>query len=129
MDNKDHKKVFVIEDEPIFRKMLSEELGREGFFTLESGDGADAIKVALEEKPGAILLDLMLPVVSGVEVLKKIRAEGEWGRLLPIIIFTNLDLDDPFLREIIKNQPSYYLMKKDSKISDVVSKVKECFKD
>ena len=125
--DKNSKRILVIEDEATFRKMLIEKLAREGFNTLEAADGAEGLELAMSEKPDAILLDLLLPVMNGIEVLKKLRAD-EWGKNVPIVILTNLDLDDPLLREISKNEPSYYLMKKDCDINDVILKVKECFR-
>ena len=126
--DKNSKRVLVVEDEATFRKMLIGELAHEGFNTLEAADGAEGLELAMSEKPDAILLDLMLPVMNGMEILKKLRGADEWGKNVPIVVLTNMDLDDPMLREISKNEPSYYLMKKDCDIHDVVLKVKECFR-
>lgn len=126
--DKNGKRVLVIEDEAMFRKMLIEKLAREGFDTMEAADGAEGLRLAMSEKPDVILLDLLLPVINGVEILKKLRGADEWGKNVLIVILTNLDLDDPLLHEISKNEPSYYLMKKDCDINDVILKVKECFR-
>jgi two-component system OmpR family response regulator len=125
--DKNGKKVLVIEDEATFRKMFVERLTREGFSILEAADGAEGLRIAMSAKPDAILLDLLMPVMNGIEVLKKLRTD-EWGKNVPIIILTNLDLDDPLLREISKNEPSYYLIKKDLEISDVILKLRDCFR-
>ncbi len=123
--DKNSKKVLVVEDEAIFRKMLIENLVREGFGTLEAATGTEGLELAMNKKPDAIILDLLLPAMNGIKILKKLRAD-EWGRNVPIIILTNLDLDDPMLHEISKNEPSYYLTKENCEISDVVLKVKGC---
>lgn len=126
--NKNGKRILVAEDDLVFRKLVAGKLAREGFDTLEAANGAEGLELAMSERPDAILLDLVMPVMNGVEVLKKLRGTDEWGKNVPIIILTNLELDDPMLREISKNEPSYYLMKKDADINDVILKIKECFR-
>ena len=124
-----NKKVLVIEDEVPLLKALVDKLAREGFNVLEAMDGAEGLKIALRERPDVILLDLIIPKVGGLDVLKKLRGEDEWGKRVPIIILTNLGLDDLLLREISKNEPSHYLVKNDWHINEVIEKVKECAKN
>ena len=121
-----NKRILIIEDEPSLLRLLEDKFNNEGFITLAAGDGAEGLEIAMRDMPDIILLDLLIPLVSGLDLMKKVREAGGWGKRVPIIILTNVTLDDKMLREISRNEPSYYLEKRDWKIESVVRKVKEC---
>ena len=79
------KTVLIVEDEQSIVDILSFNLTREGYDTLEALDGPTGLQLALEQNPDLILLDLMLPGLSGFEVCKKIR---ETGSSTPILMLT-----------------------------------------
>ena len=79
------KKILVVEDERNIVDILTFNLIREGYETLEALDGAAGLKLALDEDPDLILLDLMLPNMDGFEVCRTLR---EQGRATPIIMLT-----------------------------------------
>jgi len=104
---------------------LVEKFGREEFETLEAGNGEDGLATALKEHPDIILLDIVMPKMDGMTVLKKLR-EDEWGKKVPVILLTNLSATGADIIEgIVEQEPSYYLVKSDWKIEDVVAKVKD----
>lgn len=76
--------LLIVEDEEQLRKILSEHFQAEGFRTLQAQDGEEALKIWLEHKPDLIVLDIMLPRMSGFEVLKSIRNEDN----TPVIMLT-----------------------------------------
>jgi two-component system phosphate regulon response regulator PhoB len=80
-------KVLVVEDEEALSQLLSYNLGKEGFRVATTADGDDAMVAVDEEKPDIILLDWMLPNVSGVELCRQLRAQSG-TRDLPIIMLT-----------------------------------------
>ncbi|MEM8871916.1 MAG: phosphate regulon transcriptional regulator PhoB [Pseudomonadota bacterium] len=80
-------KVLVVEDEEALRQLLSYNLGKEGFDVALSGDGDEALIAMDEEKPDLVLLDWMLPHVSGVEICRQLRARSE-TRDIPVIMLT-----------------------------------------
>lgn len=82
------KKILIIEDDPIVGKIYQNHLGKNGFEVHLSRDGQQGFFQICESKPDAVLLDLMLPRMSGLEVLKKIRAVREFEEV-PIFVFTN----------------------------------------
>ena len=82
------KKILVVEDEPGIRLSLSDELESDGYQVFTAGDGETALAVAGRDKPDLILLDLMLPVLDGYEVCKKLRMRGD---RTPIIMLTVKD--------------------------------------
>ena len=79
------KKILVVEDEKNIVDILVFNLVREGYDTLEAYDGATGLKLALEQDPDLILLDLMLPELDGFEVCRRLRASG---RATPVIMLT-----------------------------------------
>lgn len=117
--------VLVIEDHAPVRMALVEKLKHEGFTTMEAVDGEDGLKTALREKPELILLDLIMPRMSGMVMLEKLRKTDEWGAKVPVMILTNLNPDDKIMRQVIETEPAYYLVKADWKVEDVVAKAKE----
>jgi two-component system alkaline phosphatase synthesis response regulator PhoP len=82
------KKILVVEDEPGIRLSLVDELESTGYQVFTAGDGETALAIAGREKPDLILLDLMLPVLDGYEVCKKLRMRGD---RTPIIMLTVKD--------------------------------------
>lgn len=76
--------VLVVEDEPSFAEALTLGLGREGFAVTVSSDGADALRRFDEIQPDLVLLDVMLPTMSGIDVCRAIRTKSN----VPIIMVT-----------------------------------------
>ena len=79
------KKVLIVEDEQNIVDILSFNLSREGYDTLEAYDGKTGLQLALEQNPDLILLDLMLPEMNGFDVCRKLR---EAGSSVPILMLT-----------------------------------------
>ena len=79
------KTILIVEDEKNIVDILSFNLGREGYATLEAYDGEAGLQLALEQDPDLILLDLMLPGMDGFDVCRSVR---EHGRATPIIMLT-----------------------------------------
>jgi DNA-binding response OmpR family regulator len=76
--------VLVVDDEPIVREVVCTYLQREGYRTLEAGDGGRARKLLEETSPALVVLDLMLPGTDGLELCRWIRGRSE----LPVIMLT-----------------------------------------
>lgn len=79
------KTILIVEDEQNIVDILSFNLSREGYDTLEAYDGNTGLQLALEQNPDLILLDLMLPGMNGFDVCRKIR---EAGSAVPILMLT-----------------------------------------
>ncbi len=81
------QKILVVEDEPDIRKLVQYNLTQERFSVLEAEDGEQALKLLQHEKPSLVILDLMLPGLSGMEVCKLLRQRSDTARL-PILMLT-----------------------------------------
>lgn len=79
--------VLIVEDEAAIVTMLRYNLEREGMQVVEAGDGDEALKILAETHVDLVLLDWMLPVMSGIEVCRQIRRKPE-SRDLPVIMVT-----------------------------------------
>ena len=79
------KSILIVEDEQNIVDILSFNLSREGYDTLEAYDGPTGLQLALEQDPDLILLDLMLPGMDGFEVCRRVR---ESGSSTPILMLT-----------------------------------------
>jgi two-component system alkaline phosphatase synthesis response regulator PhoP len=81
------KKILVVEDEPDIRKLVHYNLAQERFQVIEAEDGEKALKILQREKPHLIVLDLMLPGLSGLELCRNLRERPETARI-PILMLT-----------------------------------------
>lgn len=117
------KTILIIEDEVSQRKALTEKLTREGFRILQAGDGEEGLMIAKRDHPNLILLDIIMPVMDGITMLKKLR-EDDWGKDAKVMILTNLSEVEKVSEAM--TQGSYnYLVKSDWKLEDVAAKAKE----
>ncbi|HEY1662467.1 MAG TPA: response regulator [Verrucomicrobiae bacterium] len=82
------KKILIIEDNQIVANVYRNKLAVEGYQTEVALDGESGLKMMRMLKPDAIILDLMLPKMSGVDVIKEIRGETDFAKM-PIIVFSN----------------------------------------
>ncbi|HTD67035.1 MAG TPA: response regulator [Candidatus Limnocylindria bacterium] len=82
------KKILIIEDDPIVSHIYRSRLENDGFEVDVAADGQAGYYRLFEMKPSALVLDLMLPKLNGIDLLKKIRATREFEKL-PVVVFTN----------------------------------------
>jgi len=128
-ENQPPNKILVVEDDQALSQVLSDKLTREGFNVVTAQNGEEGLALAIKEKPALILLDLAMPKMGGLAMMKQLRVNNEWGRKVPIIILTNLTADDQIMKDVVESEPSYYLVKSDHTIAEVVEKVKESLGD
>ena len=108
--------------------LLADALTEAGFEVLQAQNGEDGLEIALKEHPDLILLDLLMPKMDGMTMLKKLREDVVWGQQVPVMILTNFQGDsDQTLKDIQLTRPTYYLIKSSMTLEEIVSKVKEQF--
>jgi len=116
------QKILIAEDELTIRKPLAIQLKEEGYDVIEAEDGEKALEAALKEHPDLVLLDIVMPHMDGLEVLKALR-EDVWGKTARVIIFSNLnDMDK--VATAAEYGVKEYLAKSDLRLDDIVSKIK-----
>jgi DNA-binding response OmpR family regulator len=126
--DKQNKKVLilVVEDEEILVKTLEEKLVEGGFDVIDGTDGEQGLHLALTQHPDLILLDLLMPKVDGMAMLKKLRADP-WGAHAKVIILTNVSDPNKMLEgmESMDGVPYEYLIKSDWSLEALVQRINE----
>lgn len=118
-------RVLIIEDDKKISAFIQEHLAGLGYRVETAFDGNEGL-AALSSEPNLILLDIMLPNVSGLEIMKAARKQGGWGEKVPIIIISNLSPEsDEILKASAAYSPMYYLVKSDFSLQEIARKVKE----
>ena len=80
-------KILLVDDEPSLVKIVSRRLEAEGFEVCVAMDGEEALRQVVAESPRVIILDVMLPKLTGYEVCKKLKADPKYRRI-PVVLFT-----------------------------------------
>lgn len=122
------KTILIIEDEKSLREAIVDILRLKNFLSLEAKNGKKGVELALLKHPDLILLDLIMPELDGMSVLRKIR-EDAWGGKVPIIILTNLSAtNERLVDDTVTRKLTHYLIKSDWKIYDIIKKIEEILK-
>ena len=82
-------KILIIEDDKFLRELITQKVAQEGYDVIGAMDGEEGLRMAGEEQPSLILLDLILPTVDGFEVLRQLK-EQETTKNISVIILSNL---------------------------------------
>ncbi len=85
--------VMIVEDDPVLQKMYNQKLISEGFNTLIASDGQEAQDLFNKEPVDLIITDIMMPRVSGIELIENIRQDSK-EKNTPIIAWSNLALEE-----------------------------------
>ena len=123
--NEQNKSVLIVDDEESLVNVLSRKFEDEGITAYTAHNGRDGLNIAFEKHPDIILLDIMMPEMDGLDVMKQLQGD-EWGKLVPIILLTNSSSMDT-VAEAVSLGTSEFLIKTDIKLDDVVKKVKDRF--
>ncbi|MFH1894524.1 MAG: response regulator [Patescibacteria group bacterium] len=120
------KNILVIEDDKFLRELMTQKLIKEGFEISEAVDGEEGLKKIKEEKPGLVLLDLILPGIDGFEVLSRMKQDQEIGQT-PVIILSNLGQREDVERGL-KLGATDYLIKAHFTPGEIIEKIKNIIK-
>lgn len=117
-------KTLLVEDDQILVNMYQKLLQNHGHDVKIATDGEAGLKTAFEDHPDLILLDIRMPKMDGMTMLKKLR-QDPWGKTTKVILLTNLDANDKILQGVIEDHPTYYLVKANNPPEMVLEKVQE----
>ncbi len=116
-------KILIIEDETALLELLSDKFTDSGFRVFSSETGEEGMRLALSKHPDIILLDIILPKMDGLTMLKKLRLD-KWGKEVPVIILSNLN-DQEKVSEAMRIGVYDFLVKSNVKLTDMVEEVRE----
>ena len=120
-------KIMVVEDDAALREIYSIRITAEGYDVVSAGDGEEALAVAVREKPDLILSDVMMPKISGFDMLDILRNTPETANI-HVIMMTALSADDQRARGE-RLGCDRYLVKSQVGIEDVVNAIHEVLGD
>ena len=115
-------KILIVEDEPEVLRVLSDMLKQEKFEIIEAKNGAEGLESAVSAKPDLILLDILMPVMDGLTMLKELKTDNA-TKNIPVIILTNYS-DTKRIADALESGAYGYLIKVDLKNNDLVKNVK-----
>lgn len=114
--------VLIVEDDAPIRRALVDKFTKEGYTATGAEDGEQGLAMAREGHPDAIVLDLLMPKMDGLTMLKHLR-EDAWGQEVPVLILTNSNTGED-VQEALKLGVFDFLVKADWRIEDVVERVR-----
>lgn len=115
-------KILIIEDEAVLAEVLKEKLKKANLEVKIARDGEEAISIIKSFEPDVIVLDLILPKVSGFEVLKQVKADEKLSRI-PVVVLSNLS-DDENIKKAMNMGAMDYFVKANHPINEIVEKIK-----
>ncbi len=118
--------VQIIEDETSLSNILKDELVEEKFNVIQSFDGEEGFKMAKENKPDIILLDIIMPKLNGIELLKRLKSEGDLKNIPVIILTAYGDLEK--ISNTISLGALAYFIKDQQNLSDIPKIIKNTLK-
>lgn len=120
------RKILIVEDEISLLNILTDKLTKEGYNVIKAIDGKEGLKLALSELPDLILLDINMPVMDGITMLKLLRKEDA-GKKIEVVMLTNFS-EYKLLAEAMELGSHDYLVKSDWKLEDVVKLIHDKLK-
>ncbi len=120
-------KIMVVEDDASLREIYSIRITAEGYEVVSAGDGEEALAVAVREKPDLILSDIMMPKISGFDMLDILRSTPEIAHI-KVVMMTALSADDQRQRGE-RLGADRYLVKSQVGIEDVINTIHEVLGD
>jgi len=118
--------VLIADDDMTLHQMYVERLQAEGYNIMSAYDGEEALLKVKEKIPDVILLDIMMPKVNGIDVMKKLRSEEKTANI-SIILLTALVQEIGKIKELMKDYDGY-LIKSEILPGDVVKTIEESLK-
>jgi DNA-binding response OmpR family regulator len=118
--------VVIIEDDPLLRDILTRHLTKSGCTPYATGNGSEAIGLVEKSNPHVIVLDLMLPEMSGEEILKLLKS-SEAHKRIPIIAFSNRS-EDSDVQKILNLGASAFLVKASTELSELTDLIRNLAK-
>lgn len=124
MPEQNKKSILLIEDDIFLRELVSIKLKEAKYNVIEASDGEEGLKKLLSESYDLVLLDIMLPLKTGFEVLEDFQAKKDKGFNPKIIILSNLN-EQSKINKCLKLGAVDYIIKAHYSPTEIVSKINE----
>lgn len=114
--------ILVVEDTELLRRIYCDKLGQEGYDVVQAADGAEALQALHGDNVDLVLLDLIMPRMSGLEALEAMKADPRTADI-PVLILSNLGQEQDVERGLALGAVDY-LIKNEAKPADVAEKIR-----
>lgn len=121
------KSILIVEDDIALRKVLVDKLTDEGFIALEAADGEEGLRLAQENHPSLILLDIFMPRMDGITMLSKLRQTDAWGKHVTVMVLTN-STDAQTIATVTSFGAIDFLIKNEWSLEALVARIREKLK-
>ena len=113
--------ILVVEDDQSLSQALSLKLTKEHYTVLEANDGSIGLEKALKAHPAFIILDVIMPHMSGMEMLSKLRTD-DWGSTVPVLVLTNAG-NVAHSQTLASDHHAELLIKQETTLDEIVKRI------
>lgn len=117
------KKILIVDDDPDLLEITSERITQGGYAVLKAKNGKEGLDVALSQHPDLIILDVMMPEMTGLEMLKILR-QDEWGKNAHVFMLTSMNRSQE-MSEGMHYNVAKYIIKTDMKYEELLADIKQ----
>jgi two-component system response regulator MtrA len=115
-------KIFIADDDPLLLEGLSRALSGRGYTVRTAPDGPRLLSLMEHERPDLVVLDIMMPGMSGLDVLRRVRDDGRWPTV-PVMMVTALT--DAAVMESARNDGASDVIHKPFRLKDLVARIED----
>lgn len=119
MNENNTKKILVVEDDQLLLSILAKQLTDKGYIVVTAENGEEGIKKFFDEKPNAVILDVLMPKKDGVQMLKEIHEKVPHDTTPMIVLSNSNDIDH--IANAMANKAIAYLVKSDQQLDDIAN--------
>jgi len=121
MEKTNKRKILVVDDDENLRLVLTDKLNIAGFDAAGATNGKEGLDKAIEWHPDIILLDILMPIMDGRTMLRKLR-EDDWGKKAKVVMLTGVEGVEA-VSKAVEDGISAYIVKTNESVSGIVEKV------
>jgi len=125
METNNKKKILIVDDNEGLKNVLIDKFNYCGFEAIGAEDGQVGLEKALELHPDIILLDVVMPKMGGMEVLKELRKDG-WGKNVKVMILTLVN-EPEYMADAVESNILGYFVKTEVNLDKLVDQIKRIF--
>jgi CheY-like chemotaxis protein len=118
------RKILIVEDEEDALTLFKDALGASGFETLGASNGQEALDLLSKDKVDLVLLDIVMPVLDGIETLRQLKADKNKYGSMPVVMLSNIG-GDVAIDKALEYGADGYLLKSETNVTELAEKYLE----
>jgi DNA-binding response OmpR family regulator len=117
------KKILIVDDDADLLEIISTKVAQAGYTVLKAANGVEGLRVAITEHPELIILDIMMPEKTGLQMLQELRARDEWGKDVQVFMLTSMNRSKE-MSEAMNYNVAKYINKANIEYDQMLSDIK-----